>query len=64
MSLARIKRYADLRTVGQATLEERMAMLTQHRESVIATITEWQDNLDHLDRKIEHYKKEISKQRG
>lgn len=59
MPLAQIKRYADLRAEGQATLEERMAMLVEHRETVIATISEWQDNLDQLDKKIEYYKNEI-----
>ena len=56
---AQIKRYADLRAKGDSTLEERMAMLVSHRESVIATISKWQENLDHLDKKIEFYEHEI-----
>ena len=36
-----------------------MTMLVNHRESVIGTISKWQENLDHLDKKIEHYKNEI-----
>lgn len=59
MPLAQIKRYADLRAKGDSTLEERMTMLVNHRESVIGTISKWQENLDHLDKKIEHYKNEI-----
>lgn len=59
MPLAQIKRYADLRAKGNSTLEERMAMLVSHRESVIATISKWQENLDHLDKKIEFYEHEI-----
>ena len=59
MPLAQIKRYADLRAKGDSTLEERMAMLVSHRESVIATISKWQENLDHLDKKIEFYEHEI-----
>lgn len=59
MPLAQIKRYADLRAKGDSTLEERMAMLVSHRESAIATISKWQENLDHLDKKIEFYEHEI-----
>ena len=59
MPLAQIKRYADLRAKGDSTLEERMTMLVDHRESVIDAISKWQENLDHLDKKIEHYKNEI-----
>lgn len=62
MPLAQIKRYADLRAEGQTTLEERMAMLVAHREAVLDTMRKWQDNLDHLDRKIEHYQNEIANQ--
>lgn len=59
MPLAQIKRYADLRAKGDSTLEDRMAMLVDHRESVVATISKWQENLDHLDKKIEFYEHEI-----
>lgn len=64
MPLAKIKEYADLRASGDTTLGERMAMLTAHREYVVKAIAHWQDNLGHLDRKIEHYEKELSKQEG
>lgn len=59
MPLAQIKRYADLRAKGDSTLEERLAMLVDHRESIVATISKWQENLDHLDKKIEFYEHEI-----
>lgn len=59
MPLAKIKEYADLRALGDATLGERMEMLVAHREDVVNAITHWQDNLDHLDRKIDHYREEI-----
>lgn len=59
MPLAQIKRYAGLRAEGDSTLKERMAMLIGHRKSVIDTISKWQENLDHLDKKIEHYKNVI-----
>jgi len=61
MPLAQIKRYADLRAKGNSTLEERMAMLVSHRESIIDMISKWQENLAHLDKKIEHYKDEIKR---
>ena len=59
MPLAQIRRYADLRAKGGSTLEERMAMLVDHRESIVSTISKWQENLDHLDKKIDYYKSEI-----
>lgn len=62
MSLAKIKEYADLRALGTATLTQRMEMLASHREDVVKEIAHWQDNLDHLDLKIQHYKKEIAEQ--
>lgn len=62
MPLAKIKAYADLRASGDSTLSERMEMLAAHREDVVRAIAHWQDNLAHLDRKIEHYQKELSRQ--
>lgn len=59
MPLSQIKRYAELRAKGDTTLGERMAMLDEHRERVIDTISKWQENLEHLNKKIEHYKNEI-----
>ena len=61
MPLAQIKRYADLRAKGNSTLEERMAMLVSHRENIIVAISKWQENLAHLDKKIEHCKDEIKR---
>ena len=51
MPLAQIRRYADLRAKGGSTLD--------HRESIVSTISKWQENLDHLDKKIDYYKSEI-----
>lgn len=62
MPLAQIKDYADLRALGDSTLGERMGMLVAHREDVVKAIAHWQDNLDHLNRKIEHYEIELSRQ--
>lgn len=63
MPLAQIGRYADLRAKGGSTLEERMAMLIDHRESIVSTISKWQENLDHLDKKIDYYKDEIAEEK-
>lgn len=63
MPLAQIRRYADLRAKGGSTLEERMAMLIDHRESIVSTISKWQENLDHLDKKINYYKDEIAEEK-
>lgn len=55
MPLARIKRYADLRYTGDATITERKAMLLSHRQDLKADIRRLRSNLSALDRKIEHY---------
>lgn len=62
MPLAKIKEYANLREEGDATLVKRLEMLKTHRENVVKEIASWQGNLVHLDHKIDHYKKELSRQ--
>ena len=52
LPLAQIKRYADLRAQGDSTMEERMDMLTSHRERVLGEMAKWRENLSHLDDKI------------
>lgn len=64
MPLAKIREYADLRALGDGTLADRMEMLVAHRDDVVKEIAHWQDNLGHLDLKIEYYEREISKRDG
>ncbi|THB70676.1 MAG: MerR family transcriptional regulator [Desulfovibrio sp.] len=55
MPLARIKKIADLRYQGDATMDERKAMLLSHRENLKAEIVKLQGHLHALDRKIDDY---------
>lgn len=51
-----IKKYSDLRYQGEATMEERMGLLVQHRESVLEEQQKRREYLENLDEKIEYYK--------
>jgi DNA-binding transcriptional MerR regulator len=55
MSLARIKRYADLRYKGDGTVSKRKAMLLSHRQDLESAIDRLTSNLVALDHKIELY---------
>ena len=59
MPLSEIKTYADLRAQGNETLQQRMDMLIAHRKLVVESIQQWQDNLEHLDKKIGFYESEL-----
>ena len=61
MPIKKIQKYAQLRTKGNSTLEERMEMLIQHRSVLNKEIAAMQENLDRLDDKISYYKTEIKK---
>jgi DNA-binding transcriptional MerR regulator len=59
MPIKEIKRYADLRALGEPTLSARMEMLIQHRESLNDQIRLLQEHKEKLDEKIEFYREEI-----
>lgn len=60
MPIKEIRRYAELRYQGDATLKERMALLKQHRLSVLSEKEKWERNLQNLDEKIETYEQKIT----
>ncbi|WP_093671482.1 MerR family transcriptional regulator [Sporolactobacillus nakayamae] len=60
MPIRKIKKYARLREEGDVTLKERMEMLRAHRHSMIKQIEKFEDNLGHLDKKIETYEAMIA----
>ena len=71
MPLKDIKRYFDLVNAGDETLDERLAIFTDHREHVLAEIAVLQRHLCKIEHKIEWYtgfiedrKKELNKQVG
>lgn len=59
MPLKEIQRYAKLRYEGDRTLEERLNMLHSHRLSILQKKKQLENNLQHLDKKIEAYQRAI-----
>lgn len=56
MPIRKIRKYADLRYQGDATMPERLNMLEEHRVFVLSEKAKWDANLTHLDTKIQTYK--------
>lgn len=61
MPIKEIQRYAKLRAEGDLTLNERMEMLTVHRESLNEQIKALQEHMAKLDDKIDFYRQEIER---
>lgn len=61
MPIKEIRRYAELRAKGDLTLNERMEMLTVHRESLNEQIKVLQEHMAKLDDKIDFYRQEIER---
>lgn len=59
MLLRDIKHYSDLRYQGDSTMQERMDLLTKHRETVLVEQKKWEEYLDNLDNKIKIYRERI-----
>jgi len=59
MPIKEIQKYAELRAMGNATLNERMEMLINHRAVLKDEIVKLQENLKNLDIKIDYYQAEI-----
>jgi DNA-binding transcriptional MerR regulator len=60
MPIREIKEYARLRDEGDATLKERMEMLRAHRRSMLEQMEKLENNLGHLDKKIDTYEATIA----
>ena len=61
MPIKEIQHYAELRVKGDLTLNERMEMLTVHRESLNEQIKVLQEHMAKLDDKIDFYRHEIER---
>ena len=61
MPIKEIQRYAKLRAKGDSTFNERMEMLTVHRESLNEQIKILQEHMAKLDDKIDFYRQEIER---
>ena len=61
MPIKEIQRYTELRAKGDLCLNERMEMLTVHRESLNEQIKVLQEHMAKLDDKIHFYRQEIER---
>ena len=61
MPIKEIQCYAELRAKGDITLNERMEMLTVHRDSLNEQIKALQEHMAKLDDKIDFYRQEIER---
>lgn len=61
MPIKEIKKYAELRAVGDSTLCERMEMLVKHRSDLKNEISQLQEHLQKLNEKISFYQSEIER---
>ncbi|MGL4740568.1 MAG: MerR family transcriptional regulator [Sarcina sp.] len=59
MILNDIKKYSNLRYIGDSTIEERKEILIEHRYSIINEIEKWKTYLDNIDNKIKIYKEKL-----
>jgi DNA-binding transcriptional MerR regulator len=57
MPLAEIRKYAQLRAVGDTTLRPRLTMLELHRDRLVSHISGLSESLGALDSKIKTYRK-------
>jgi DNA-binding transcriptional MerR regulator len=55
MSIQRMKRYVEITRAGDHTLEERCAILQEHRDHLHVTIQRLQGYLERLNQKVEFY---------
>ena len=60
MSLQEIARFVQLTQAGEHTLRERVNMLTEHRENVIARMAEMQKYLDKVTWKVNFFSKKLA----
>ena len=56
MPIRVMREYARLVREGEGNEEQRLALLEQHREAVLASLKETRRNLNEIDRKIESYR--------
>jgi hypothetical protein len=61
MPIRDVRRYAELMTAGEATDEERLALLGAHRQAVLAGLERTARNLELIERKVEVYKERLGR---
>ena len=60
MPIRRLREYAQLVGAGRGNEDQRLALLEQHRDAVLAQMAETQRNLEAIDRKIDSYRMRIA----
>jgi DNA-binding transcriptional MerR regulator len=58
MPVREMRRYAELAREGPGTATERLRILREHRQRVLARMVELQEALNVVDHKIEYYQRE------
>lgn len=61
MPIKEIQKYAQLRAVGDSTMNERMEILIKHKAALEEEIAQYNENLNKLRNKIDYYKTEIDR---
>jgi DNA-binding transcriptional MerR regulator len=61
MPIREVRRYAELMNAGEATNEERLALLETHREAVLAELEATAKNLELIEWKINFYKERLGR---
>jgi DNA-binding transcriptional MerR regulator len=56
MSIQSIRRYAELVSAGHGNEQERLALLEEHRATVLAQLAQLRGNLELIDHKIDVYR--------
>lgn len=64
MPIKEIRKYAELRSAGDSTLQERMDLLIKHQDTLQRKISELNLNNEKLNEKIDYYRQTIDKQKN
>ena len=62
MPIREIRRYAQLRYQGNSTMQERLAMLEEHHQNVLAEQQKLAENLRKLEEKLAFYRQALQKE--
>jgi DNA-binding transcriptional MerR regulator len=62
MPIRDVRRYAELMGRGESTNADRMALLQEHRERVLAQLEATARNLDQIEWKINYYRERLEQQ--
>ena len=63
MPIREIRRYAQLRYQGDSTMQERLAMLEEHHQNVLAEQQKLAENLRKLEEKLAFYRQALQKEK-